>query len=86
MDKKKQARALQDLPHVEANAGDIVAGTASEIDSLVKAGQADDHPSAVEYALSVNARTVDLAAQRAAQLAAAKADAKATADAAATTA
>lgn len=71
----KQARALQDLPHIGASAGDLIAAPAAELDELVQRGQADDHPSAVEYAVSINARTVDVEALRTAQLAEAEAEA-----------
>lgn len=67
-----QARVLCDMPHLGLVNGQILAGTAGEIDAMAKAGRVDAHPSAVEYAVSIGAAVVNLVAARAAALAEAK--------------
>lgn len=64
-----RARVLADLPHLGACNGDVIVSTPEHIAALASAHQVDSHPAAVEYAISINARTVDIAALRAAQLA-----------------
>lgn len=46
----KQARALIDLPALNAKAGELIEADAEVIDALAAAGEADPHPDAVAYA------------------------------------
>lgn len=61
-----QARVLCDLPSLGLTNGQLVADTPENIEAMTKALQADDHPDAVAYAVSVGAEVIDLAALRAA--------------------
>ena len=46
-DQAPRARALVDLPQFDVRSGGVFTADAAQIEALVKAGAADDHPDAI---------------------------------------